>query len=170
MWRSKSASSRITCSQKRRCQSPFARAVRENDRKKENAALYLGTTVTRHGRVTLSSCYRARAWARRMGRRAIIATAWPPLPTLRTAGRQPRVDMGVRVVDAKPTHETPTEAGRTINGVFRPAYVASHSGRIGPPTPSKALSSNSATNSRVGSTGPGIRACPFGIALNPTFP
>src|SRR5580704_3354043 len=47
-----------------------------------------------------------------------------------------------------------------------PSHV-SHSGRIAPATPVNAPSSSSATRSRAGSTGPGIRACPFGMRLKP---
>ncbi len=46
----------------------------------------------------------------------------------------------------------------------------SHSGRLGPDTPSKASGSSSATRSRSGSTGPGITARPVGTRLNPARP
>src|SRR5262245_41501449 len=49
-------------------------------------------------------------------------------------------------------------------------HGALQSGRIGPDTPVKAPSTSSQTRSRAGSTGPGMRARPFGMRLKPDLP
>ncbi len=49
-------------------------------------------------------------------------------------------------------------------------HALSQSGRIIPPTPSKAPGLSSATSSRAGSTGPGIFTWPFGMRLKPDLP
>ena len=55
------------------------------------------------------------------------------------------------------SRSAPRSAVRRFRRLYPPPGRGSHAGRIGPETPAKAPSINSATRSRAGSTGPGIR-------------